>query len=85
MFLLYYYSDLKDEEYIEVAHAPLTNGQTLQAHTVHGTTYIVVAEKHADFKEYPTHGSGVYIFNADESLSKIQTLEVSYPTDIAIW
>ncbi|GLV35615.1 Anaphase Promoting Complex subunit 10, partial [Carabus blaptoides fortunei] len=75
----------EDEEYIDVAHVPVTNGEKLQAHTVRFTTYIVVAENHADFNQYPTHGSGVYIFNADESLSKIQTLEVSYPSDIAIW
>lgn len=53
-----------------------SNALKLATYTWHGVTFIIIAEKSAAF---------VYIFDLEENLSHVETIDVEDPTSIEFW
>lgn len=62
----------------------ISNGVKLDVHTLQNATFIVVAEKTGPKEEFGKK-TGIYAFSFNETLTKIQTLDLNYASDVAMW
>lgn len=66
----------------------MLGGSRLDVHTIHGVTYVVVAEYNAGENHEPLEGSSLYKivnYNKRTVLEKVQTLNVTRPKVVAFW
>lgn len=75
---------LQANDFVETIRAPIANGVKLDVHPARNATFIVVAEKTGAKEEF-SKKTGVYAFDFKETLTRIQTLDVNYASDVALW